>query len=124
MLLLNLSQPSNELILNVTPLITSDSPELFMRIKTQFDFKEKIFPLGVNMSLFPKRYDSFIIMSSFLEGLNEGLALYEVFEDAELEHVLEIGLATIKNPIKEPDTIFISLPDEKSKPVFTVYSGR
>ncbi|SFW91336.1 hypothetical protein [Chitinophaga sancti] len=125
MLLLDLSKQSNELILNVTPLITSDTPELFMRVKTQFDFKEVVFPLGVNMSLFPKRYDSFIIVSSFLQGLNEGLGLYEIFEDVEQEKILEIGLVTIKNPIIEPDTNFVSLPDEdETKPTFKVYVKR
>ncbi|WP_322518628.1 hypothetical protein [Chitinophaga sancti] len=125
MLLLDLSKQSNELILNVTPLITSDTPELFMRVKTQFDFKKVVFPLGVNMSLFPKRYDSFIIVSSFLQGLNEGIGLYEIFEDAELEKILEIGLVTIKNPIIEPDTNFVSLPDEdETKPTFKVYVKR
>lgn len=94
-----------------------------MRIKTQFDFKEKIVPLGVNMSLFPTRYDSFIITSSLLTGLNEGLALYEVFEDSDMDKVLEMGLATIKNTVQEPDIDFVSLPDDDT-PKFKVYVRR
>ncbi len=119
MLLLDKTKETNEIVVTIIENLNTYTPSLGLVLYSPESKVTHEIALGENQSLFPERYDSFIIPKADFIDFNDGYYIYQIYHDTDL--LLETGYLKI---ISDKKTVeYVAIKPQETDDDFIVYQS-